>query len=252
MADIAETIRALLAKSQGTDNEHEAAAFAAKAAELLQKHNLDLASVEAAARTTGEAVSEVKLDWRYTDPWRMSIVRDTARLYFCRIYTTRRVEKDGKGRWVERKGVAIVGKPHNTAVAVSMTEYLVKTTLRLAAEYSTERGQRLPFERGCGERIAQRLRTIKYEQELASARDAGYEDAASASSNPGNLPALYKSELVLVEDFMATLGLVPGRRSTGSSLDGHHAAAGRRAGDTVSLSTQIGGRSSHLIGRGKP
>lgn len=45
MSAMHDKIRALLAKAQGTDNEHEAAAFLTKAQQLLEQHQLDLNDV---------------------------------------------------------------------------------------------------------------------------------------------------------------------------------------------------------------
>jgi len=234
-------VRALLAKAKSTDNEHEAAAFAAKAAEMLQTHNLDLASIERSAGEQGEAVSEVRLNWRYCDPWRKSIARACAELYFCKIYRHHIVEQNKKGTWTYRWGITIVGKPHNAAVAESMIEYLIGTTLRLMREYSSVRAEQLPFARGCGERLAARLREMEREAKRKSAAATGHATVRAAEeAGSGNLPALYKTELELVESHMETLGLEKGRRSAGSDLSGHHAAEGIAAGNTVSLAPQVG------------
>lgn len=56
MADIADKVAALLAKAEGTDNAHEAEAYMAKAEELMLKHNVEMAQVQ--AKRPGVRVAE--------------------------------------------------------------------------------------------------------------------------------------------------------------------------------------------------
>lgn len=156
----------------------------------------------------------------------------------------------------ERKRYVIVGRPHNRAVALHMMKYLIDTTLRLAAEFSkdprnlsvmkydedgfatgeyevlTERAVRISFERGCGERLAQRIRMLEIEQRARQRAEQ------KKSTNPDNLPVLYDMFERENRAHMETLGLVS-MRSRGSSLTGA-AAAGAAAAEGVGLSVQVG------------
>lgn len=59
MDDIVRKIAGLMAKANGTENEHEAAAFAAKAQEMLARHNLsEMDVLKQSAEARGEVISE--------------------------------------------------------------------------------------------------------------------------------------------------------------------------------------------------
>jgi hypothetical protein len=226
-------MRALLAKARGTENEAEAAIFMARVAKMLQDHNLqeaDIGGEDATEPMIQRTVSSV--DW---NPWRIEIADALANLYFGKIYITRELYKDKL-----RRAVVLVGRPHNLDIAESMIEYLTKTTLRLAKEYSRDRKEVLQFEKGCGMRLAQRV--------WALAR-ASQQPAPQVTYQPGQttLPALYKTELELATSIVdgicgGAVARASGHRGRGSAI-----AAGARAGDTVSLGGQIGGKAGQRM-----
>lgn len=224
-------IRALKAKAEKTDNEHEAAAFAAKVQELLTKHNLHISDVEIDDEEQ-EDMERVTYDPRYTDPWRRVLCGATARLYMCDIYMDYMWDdKKQKTKTV----VVFVGRPHNIVVAQEMFEYLVATTLRLAREYGRgDRKAQLGFERGCGLRLADRMEALRAEQTRGTPK-------RDVAGNPGNLPALYMDEAEQIAKIFEGLGLKT--KSNRTKLNGH-SAAGAEAAEGVSLNTQVGGRSA--------
>lgn len=75
-------IAALLAKAKGTDNEHEAAAFIAKAEELLELYQIDLAEL-------GDASDQVRhhegldADGKWVASWHRHLYRQLAMYYGC-------------------------------------------------------------------------------------------------------------------------------------------------------------------------
>lgn len=76
-------IAVLLAKAKGTDNEHEADTFLAKAMELLEQHQLSMADLE-------DADDPVRHDrgldcTKWTASWQADIYSALARLYGCRV-----------------------------------------------------------------------------------------------------------------------------------------------------------------------
>lgn len=232
---LVDKIRKLRAKSEGTDNEHEAAIFAAKVAEMLAENGLSMADITEDLRD--DPIGDMMWETMYLDPWRRHLIQMAAKLYFCSTYLF--PWRDGVKK---RDGIRIVGRPHNAIVAKEMSEYLINTTVRLARNYSGERSERLGFERGCGERLARRLYEKWQEQTAAAAQH-------SPSGNPANLPALYQNEDRLVREFKARLGLVKATGLRGSELGSHHSAAGARAANSVSLSGQISSSRSggHLL-----
>jgi len=65
MEDVTRKVQALMAKAEGTDNQHEAAAFYAKAQELMLRHSLDAATLREARAKHGEKATPIKLDFEY-------------------------------------------------------------------------------------------------------------------------------------------------------------------------------------------
>jgi len=237
---VIDKIRKLLAMAEGNENEAEAALFAEKAAAMLAAHNLSMADV--AEEEKGD-ISESEWHTMYLDPWRRRIIRSAAMLYFCDIFLRKWYDKEGHRM---RDGVVIVGRPHNVFIAKEMADYLINTTMRLAISYSketesqvrTQRGMRLAFERGCGERLAVRL------NEMRLAKSHG--EIIYRNGNPGNLPALYTTESLLTKQYLEALRLGVAR-VRGSDLSTLHSRAGMRAANQISLSPQLGGGKRHLL-----
>ena len=240
---IIDKIRKLKAKADdGSVTEEEASLYAEKVAALLQQHNLSEAALE--IKSEEQEVTQDKLyNSKTGDPWAQTMARAIANLYFCDIFISN--GGDGKTR------IAFVGKPHNIEVAKSMTEYLIKTIGRLANAYTrlpstqahwdyTFSRAKYGFERGAGLRMYSRIMNL-YKEQNASAPQT------STSGNPANLPALYQNEAALVKNFMDQIGLSK-NRGRGADTSGHHAANGAAAANGISLSRQVGSKSSYMIG----
>lgn len=265
--EILEKVRALLAKAASTHSEEEAESCARLANKLLEKYNLEMTDLK--DPEDDQAVGEERMQEMYSDPWRSAIVKGACRLYFCSFFhgtwfdqagwaeakkAHRELEdaylkKHGKRHWeyedevadgwyeirkkapeisvYSRPSFAIVGRPHNRAVCIEMIRYLWDTTRRLSRDYSKVRREKLAFQRGCGERLGYRLTMMAFEAER------------QAPKVPGTHVTIYGQFQKENEDLMATLGLVK-RKSGSSNLDSEHAAAGDRAGQTVSLAPQVG------------
>lgn len=246
--DLMRKLRALKAKADGTDNEHERDAFATKFAELLIQHNLTEADVRASKPEDTEDIADYSWQLKYLDPWRQAIIGAAARLYFCAWYMS--VWYD-RGR--ERPAILLVGRPHNVAVCKEIAGWLMDWTVRHGKEYSSVRREYLAFERGCGETIAYRLNQ-KYLQMQAEARAANVAKATGAAP-PGasiaNLPALYESEAKRADSWAKakySIGKAAPRK--GSKLDSVHSVAGAAKGREAPIdSTQVGDSgSSRQIG----
>lgn len=154
-----DTIAKLKAKAEGTNNEAEAALFAAKVAELLAKHNLDEAMLRArdADREQGP-LGKHPFGQRVPDAWRERILIGVAKLYQCQTMFHR------KGSAVDQWSWQIVGREHNAIVAKAMAEYLFATVKRMAREYSPVSREQKDYRKGAGDRLYHRLWTMAEEQ----------------------------------------------------------------------------------------
>ncbi len=152
---IVERIKKLLALAT-SQNPHEAALAAAKAQELLFRHNLSMAMVEAA--TEGGANSDYVNDrfdsggWMH---WRRRLLAAVARNNFCRGVS-----------YQGTREVGIVGEPHNVTVVKHLYAFLVREIIRLAdtgvrADRTLDEEERRAWKRsfylGAVRTIAQRL-----------------------------------------------------------------------------------------------
>lgn len=152
---IVERIKKLLALAT-SQNPHEAALAAMKAQELLFRHNLSVAMVEAALE--GGANADYVNDrfdsggWMH---WRRRLLAVVARNNFCRGVS-----------YQGTREVGIVGEPHNVMVVKHLYAFLVREVLRLAevglkAERTLDEEERRAWKRsfylGAVRTIAQRL-----------------------------------------------------------------------------------------------
>lgn len=219
-------IRLLMAKAQGTNNEHEAASFAAKVQELLLEHGLAVSDIG----TADPSAPREKVEQHDTpgsgknflkSPARKALLFSVCRFYMCQFM------RYGSER------VVIIGKKSNAEVAASMMIYLLEQTIRLSNRYGREHELSMTavtdFRKGCMLRLCDRLDKLRYERELA---------ARQPSTNPGNLPAVFASETEQVKAYMATLKVKVGRPL--KIQEGQHAMAGRSAAERISLAPQVG------------
>lgn len=233
---LARKIRALMAKANDKSvGEHEAAAFMNKVQELLVQNGLSMGDVKQEDVEQGDIEGQTYRE-RWKSPSRRNLLRAVCRYYMCEAVSP---HKNG-GMWT------IIGRPHNVTVAIEMTDYLIKTTVRLSGAYGRANigVNVIDFRKGCMGRLCERLQA---EMQRAKASAPEYRP----NGNPGNLPALFKSEAKLVDEFMRKsiggLRFKPARPIKA----GQDAAAGRAAGDTVSLHGQVGQQRAGrvLIGR---
>lgn len=226
---IQETIAKLLRKAEGTSNEHEAALFAAKAQELLARHNLDEAKVRARDATASDPITEQNYGRKSVAPWRRQVAQGCAKLYFCRLLCV--------GSELE-----FVGKSHNVEVAISMTNWLCSVVVRMAREYDSDRREQEDFKRGAGLRLYGRLMELYRQQNPIQER-------AKPGGGSG-LPALYHNEETEVAEFLEQrYGKLGHKRSRGLQIRGGAGAAGYDRAGEISLNTQVAERrSSRMIG----
>ncbi len=81
--DMLNKVRALLAKAEGTDNEHEAEALTAKAAELMAKYGIDAAMASQRDHQSKPGNKVILIDAPYAGP-KGSLLGVVARAFRCR------------------------------------------------------------------------------------------------------------------------------------------------------------------------
>lgn len=227
---VLDRISKLMAKAKGTNNEHEAAIFMAKAAEMLAKHNLSEALLRERDVNRSEGpIGGHPYKGRVPDRWRELILMGCCKVYFCKLTS-------GYGRQY-----TVYGREHNAVVAKLMAEYLFATVKRMAREYSPHKAEQGDFRRGAGLRLYQRL------VELYNTQNAPPPVVTTGTT----LPALYAGEENAVQAYMENLfgGGLKAKAGRGMKL-GSGAAAGRAAANGISLNTQVGRetRASRMLG----
>jgi hypothetical protein len=221
---IAERVRRLLALSK-SPNEHEAAAAAQKAQELLLKHDLSMAEVDVA-----EAPEVVEGSTKLANGagWRITLLFRVAEAYGCEMtYST------GTGGRCQ-----LYGRAHAIEVVLHVNEYLARTIERLAEEAARNisfwdtgesRKWRTRFRYGAVRTVTTRLkesrRTLAQEsaqtQALVLVNDKAVKEFFQRLYPPGTL----------------------GRSSLGSDMGGHGYRAGREAGHGIALNDAVRGPS---------
>lgn len=246
-----ETIRKLMAKANGTENEAEAQAFANKAQALLAEHNLSMSDVKKEHRKEDDVIVEDNSMLTDSLPWRRSLATAVAQMYFCRyFYSFVKRASHRKNGYIRYDAHAFVGAKHNVEVAKIMFSYLNDTVDRLADEATKKypnpdkSSYRTSFRSACATRVHHRIL-----QRIAEAKKGGVVKTASGTNLPA-LMSLYEQTSKQIEQFMAQKHphMKQSRRTTLSNLAGIN--DGRAAGDRVGLDTQLGGTkaASHLIG----
>lgn len=133
MANIEDTIRALLAKARGTDNSHEAQAFYMKASELMLKYNIEEDKL-------GTRSDLVRGNDRYdsSDKWLWLLGASAAKLFHVNVL-------------VSENGLSyFAGRPHNVAMAEEMLVQLtdqVNKYYRMALPKGLTKSDRSTFRR---------------------------------------------------------------------------------------------------------
>lgn len=127
-------ISKLLALAADASNEHEAALAAARAQDLLHKHNLDIAVVESSTHRAQAKVKEEQ-DRHEVKPgsgkdWRIMLADAIADYGYCKVLTS------SFSRWLT---LWWIGRPTEIEAAKFTYVYLERELERMALEYSRTR-----------------------------------------------------------------------------------------------------------------
>lgn len=210
--DVIRKIRALLAKAESTFSEAEALACAAKAKQLMAKHEVSEEDV------SDERIGSVHNHKRISDTWRQWLAVSTARWFNCAVIREEFERTNRSGDKVSEIGLVYIGRKSDALVAQLMTDHFVATVSRLANEYCKKdkaRGQNewRKYAKGCALRLAQRI----------------YELSKKQTDN---------RQLELVEQHLAKMALREGRKGGSITLAGDAALAGHRAAENIGLNLQ--------------
>lgn len=215
---ILEKIRKLLALA-GSSNEHEAAAAAAKAQEILAEYNLDLNMVSTSRNDTTRG--RVQVDFAAMYKYQQTLMAALARNNFCRHLVVNGHFTDAKGVNRFGKRHVLIGRKINVQVTSDTYSYLVERMDQLLPYTGmAKRGKdALIWLGACTEVLVERLndRRKKQEEEVRARRAS-----AGPSGNALVLADVYTSEEY--ENMDIEQGLPPG-----TTAARHAAAEARRA-----------------------
>jgi hypothetical protein len=228
-------IKKLFAKANDESlTEAEAELFMNKVQELLAEHNLTEADLKEEDKP---GINETFFPVSVDVSWFRSLASVVAKMYFCKIYLR---HKNVVGRKTQQTYYVFVGRDNNRYIAASMFDYLMKTMDRLALKFNDAKSK-YEYKKGCTMRLSYRVHEKTKEATKVN------------PLNPNNLPALYSTELALVEDYMKESIKMNGRTNkTSVNISNSAAMQGWNDGGSVSLSQQMNGGSkaaSVLIGR---
>ena len=223
-------------------SENEAMLAADKAQKLLQEHNLSIADIKDDSQAEPMDSEDVEVD---RDLWKGYIRNATAKLYFCKTYTTMKLDTHYK----KVKVITFVGRKSNRMVATEMCKYFINTVNRLADEEFREvPGSRASinkmahaFKQGAASKLSSRLRK-RYEEIAPEYIPQG---------NPDGLPVLYKNEQMAITKWLEQKGIrLRSAKSSMSIRDRVAYSRGSEKGNGIGINTQINARTkSRMLGR---
>lgn len=249
---IIEKIKKLLALAQSA-NENEAALAAARAQEMLAKYNIEVQEVE---KEVSSNIGNEGVVFKYSAPWQRGLRKACANMYFCSYYFADDYEQVVRGKrviYAKREKHFYVGEPHNRAIAILMSEYLIEAVRRLAKEGA----KKIPADERTTYKNSFRLFAAKKLTARILDRIEELKAKSVKTSDGTTLPALasmYDQALTKNKEWLdENIDLKyttsrPQQISTQGMLDGS------KAGNDISLDSQIGsdsGKTALLTGGSK-
>jgi len=206
-------VEKLMRLSAKNPNEHEAAAAAAKAQELLLSWNLTSAALEANGGDTGKRAEEKLVGGFYQ--FERDLWNAIAELNFCWYFNRSKYvplaeRKQHRGRTYTQQHI-LIGRTVNIAATKSMAEYLSGAIERLTKERLDLNKQHprsswaVSYRRGMAERVQEKIEDRRYQmideerQKVRDARERGMSTASS--SNAITIASVRQSEHEANYDF---------------------------------------------------
>jgi len=223
-------------------SENEAMLAADKAQKLLQEHNLSISDLKDDDQVEPMDSEDIEVE---RDLWKGYIRNATAKLYFCKTYTTMKLDK----HYRRVKVITFVGRKSNRMVATEMCKYFINTVERLAAEeFKAVPGSRVSinkmshaFKQGAASKLSSRLND-RYNEIVPEYIPQG---------NPDGLPVLYKNEQMAITKWLEQKGIrLRSSKSSMSIRDRVAYSRGSEKGNGIGLNTQVNARTkSRMLGR---
>lgn len=200
---LGDKLQKLLARaSDKRGNEHEAAMAMEMAQQLMAKHNITMAELEASGQSSGEEGrrSDTRSAGRALYEYQRHLMMTIAQSNFCLCFLTE-IEVEtrqeawdaGRSKPRNRKGYQLIGRESNVVSTKNMFDYLNETMERLVpiASNSERLGKKaISWKTGCAERLGQRVKQKAQEMEAESLREAEQrrQEWAARRAHPGYTP----------------------------------------------------------------
>lgn len=209
---VVDRLRSLLALARDErGNEHVANLAMERAQELMRRHNLTMATIEASGGKS-EARTKGRTERPLMFKWQQHLISAIARVNFCHFSIT---HKTTRGNERIAGGYEVIGRVSNVVAVNNMFDYLTETLARLVRQEcgtsSSDQFTRFAhsFRLGCVDRLAERL-TERHDQQLAEQeREVREEKArrshpASASRTTKEDGTPFYNVVVTLTDFAQT------------------------------------------------
>lgn len=230
---IKQRIMALLAKAKGTDNEHEAEAFLAKAMEMMQQYQLDVSDMVDAddpiLHHTGLSQAESGHAWRW------KLYSAVAQLYGCKsIHVDVGYRPGAKGRmtpWYEQR---LVGRESAIITTDLMYPWIVEQVRKAAKDIAKLTGM---SEQGQAKRVAAAL--------ISRIHKIIRDQQATEPTTPAG-----RNALVVLNQVVAKYDELYPSAETMKSRATVTDALARKAAEGIGLHRQTSGRTVKALGHG--
>lgn len=238
LAKVKERIAKLLAKAQGTDNEHEAASFMEKVEAELDKYQLELWEVTSHDDPMG---FDVGLEGTSSSPtWQRHLICAIASYYDCRTVRRRGFAKQtGKGTTYDNFAIDIIGR-ESSRVTVQLMYPFVLEQVRQAGRKLYGEGHK-----GSAEQLIRRVANALVFRIRKLIDERARKEQATPLAESRNVRAL-----VVVEELKAFIDNQYGELGVGRAKARNTTHAAARAACGISIERQVRGSSQLRLGRG--
>lgn len=211
---ILDKVQKLLNLAAKNSNEAESTAAAAKAQELLLKHNLSTAALEKTSGGSGKRMQEEVEGGFYR--YQREVWEQVARLNFCRHWVQKKwvaPEERVRGTRFKRRHV-LIGRQVNVRTTINMAGYLLAAIERITREVCAEKrientvgNWAMSFREGMAHRITEKL--WERRQDLIAAEEKRMREAQARAAAAGvssstelTISSLAQSEADANRDFV--------------------------------------------------